>query len=157
MHLIKGPQSENKHMSSNMSANKMCETGNSVCVKGGGFMFHMEQEHCKKCLEIPNSASLQWPVSVCSFYQWQQCNTKGKKQTEQVFLASHQSSPCLSLLWVSPSAPQHTLSRSHAHSALDWQGTERGERGGDLGEGKGVVVRDENMGKRGREREGGAG
>jgi len=34
---------------------------------------------------------------------------------------------------------------------------ERGERGGDLGEGKGVVVRDENMRKRGREREGGAG
>ena len=30
-----------------------------------------------------------------------------KKQTEQVFLASHQSSR-LSLLWVPPSAPQHT-------------------------------------------------
>lgn len=73
-------------------------------------------------------------------------------------MASHQSSSCLSLLWVLPSP--HTLSLSDTHTythTLDWQGIEGGERGGDLGEGKGVVVRDENMGKRRREREGGAG
>lgn len=67
-------------------------------------------------------------------------------------MASHQSSPRLSLLWVPQLVPQQTLPVAHTHkcaqSALDWQGTERErEEEIDLEEGKGVVVWDENMGK----------
>lgn len=70
-----------------------------------------------------------------------------RKETEQVFfLASQQSVVSLSL----------TLSTQTCTNACTrWrltgrQQTEERERGADLGEGKGVVVRDENTGRRGR-------
>lgn len=65
----------------------------------------------------------------------------------------------ISLLPVSPvgstiSSTAHSLplihTRTHARRHTHTWLAERAERGGDLEEGKGVVVRDENMGKRGR-------